>query len=145
MQAILARGDSSDDAQQSSSDEFPSLPLVILVTVMFTIGLIQSLRWTYQALTCLMCRKKTVETADLQDHDVCVHLSFDCQSLQGRRDLMPRLVSRHGSEIIRLRVCDRCLQKEKKLSFSSRYHLPADERTKLFLSTTALAKLKKSQ
>ena len=143
MQAILARGDG--DAQQSSSDEYSSLLMALFVALMFTIGLIQSLRWTYQALTCLMCRKKTVETADLQDHDVCVHLSFDCQSLQGRRDLMPRLVSRYGGEIMRLRVCDRCLQKEKKLSFSSRYHLPADERTKLFLSTTALKKLKKSQ
>ena len=116
--------------------------MAIFVALMFTIGLIQSLRWTYQALTCLMCRKKIDETADLQDHDVPVHLSFDCQSLQGRRDLMPRLVSQYGGKIHCLRICKQCLQKEKKLSFSSRYHLPADERDKMFLSTTALKKLK---
>ena len=71
-----------------------------------------------------------------------VRLTYDCKNLLASQRRPEETI--YGKQIHTLRICNVCLQKELKLKSSSKHQLPADEVDEMFLSTTALKKLKQT-
>ena len=108
------------------------------------IGLFQTCIWTFRAMRLLFCSLRAdpaKEMKGLEDHEIPVHLTLDCAALQARRDL-PVLKTHWGGKIYALKICGACLKRELTNTNSNRHRVPEKERSKIYLSTTSLYKLK---
>ena len=154
MQAILARGAEENAVAVKTSAALQSLTdakattaadVYYYAVVLFAlIGLIQTLCWSFKAMRYLFCSQRAdmnAEMSGLEIHEIPIHLRLDCGSLQARRDL-PVLKTKWGGQIHSLRICGACLRRELASPTSSRHQMPADEKGRIYVSTTSLNKLK---
>ena len=158
MQAMLARGaDMPKSAAvavrtpHSVTDYFQQptgLPFLIWIGILtiFMVGLITAFCWIKRAMcyicTCQGCRNAAQVVDFIDCNDVPVHLTYDCKNLFASQKRPGETI--YGNAVHSLRICKICLQKELKQKTSSRHQLPADEIDKMFISTSALKKLKQT-